>query len=178
LRNSEAFIYTNSTDPAQQNVRTVSRIEREALSTRSRAERISDTLTKWIGSLGSITFHLLWFSAWILINRGLVPWIPPFDPFPFGVLTLMVSTEGVLLALIILISQNRMIRQAERRAHLDLQISLLAEQETTLVLDMLRRMARQMGLPEDPREAETSSLVKQTDVNAMMRTLEEELPKE
>ena len=167
-----------SADPAQQNVKTVSRLEREALQTRSRAERISDALTKAIGSIPSIAFHAIWFTCWILINSGLIPWLQAFDPFPFGVLTLIVSTEGVLLAIIILISQNRMIRQADRRAHLDLQISLLAEQEITMVLHTLQRVARQLGLPEDPRDAEATKLIQQTDVYAMTRKLDEQLPKE
>jgi uncharacterized membrane protein len=167
-----------SANPAQQNVSTVSRLERDALETRSLAERISDALTKAVGSVTSIALHVLWFSAWILINTGLVPWAPVFDPFPFGVLTLIVSTEGVLLAITILISQNRMIRQADRRAHLDLQISLLAEQETTMVLRTLQRIARQLGLPEDSRDAEATKLIERTDIYAMMRNLEEQLPKE
>jgi uncharacterized membrane protein len=165
-------------NPAQQNVRTVSRLERDALETRSLAERISDVLTKAIGSITSITLHALWFGAWILINTGVFPWLAPFDPFPFGVLTLIVSTEGVLLAIVILISQNRMIRQADRRAHLDLQVSLLAEQETTLVLHTLQRIARQLGLPEDRHDVEANKLIEQTDIYAMMRNLEEQLPKE
>lgn len=165
-------------DPAQRNVETVSRLEHEALRTRSFAERISDVLTKAVGSITSITLHATWFAVWISINNGFVHSITPFDPFPFGVLTLIVSTEGVLLAIIILISQNRMIRQADRRAHLDLQISLLAEQETTLVLHMLQRIARQLGLPEDPSAAQATKLIEQIDVAAMMRRLQEELPKD
>jgi uncharacterized membrane protein len=165
-------------NPAQQNVRTVSRLERDALETRSLAERLSDTLTRAIGSISSVAFHAAFFASWILINTNLLPWVAAFDPFPFGVLTLIVSTEGVLLAIIILISQNRMIRQADRRAHLDLQISLLAEQETTIVLHKLQRIARQLGLPEDERDAEATKLIEQTDVYAMMRNLEEQLPKD
>jgi uncharacterized membrane protein len=165
-------------NPAQQNVRTVSQLERDALETRSLAERISDALTKAVGSFASILLHALWFSAWILINTGLIPWLRLFDPFPFGVLTLIVSTEGVLLAITILISQNRMIRQADRRAHLDLQISLLAEQETTLVLRNLQRISRQLGIPEDSPDTEATKLIERTDIPEMMRNLEEQLPKE
>ena len=134
--------------PEQRNVETISRLEQDALRARSIAERLSDTLTKAIGSLASISLHVGWFAAWILINTGVIPWIDPFDPFPFGVLTLIVSTEGVLLALIILISQNRMIRQADRRAHLDLQISLLAEQEATLMLRSKRGLAVEVGVAD------------------------------
>ena len=114
----------------------------------------------------------------MVINTGLIPGVEAFDPFPFGILTLIVSTEGVLLALIILISQNRMTRQADRRAHLDLQISLLAEQETTVMLHTVERIARHLGLPEDETEVEASNLVQRTDLNAMMRRLEERLPKD
>ncbi len=167
-----------SAQPAQQNVQTVSRLEYDALRARSLAERLSDVLTKAIGSLASITFHIVWFTTWILINSGLVPGVGPFDPFPFGILTLIVSTEGVLLALTILISQNRMTRQADRRAHLDLQIGLLAEQEATLMLHLLQRVVRHLGLPEDSSEAEANKLIRRTDLNAMMRSLEEKLPKE
>ena len=164
--------------PEQRNVETISRLERDALRGRSFAERLSDTLTKAIGSLASITLHVGWFAGWILINTGVIPWMDPFDPFPFGVLTLIVSTEGVLLALIILISQNRMIRQADRRAHLDLQVSLLAEQEATLMLRTIRRLARHLGLPEEPAEEEANTLVRRTDLHAMVRSLDERLPKE
>ncbi|HEX5605361.1 MAG TPA: DUF1003 domain-containing protein [Candidatus Binatia bacterium] len=170
----------NETDsyPAQQNVRTVSQLEQAALRSRSVAERVSDVLTKAVGSLSSIVLHLTWFTLWILINTGVLPIVQRFDPFPFGILTLIVSTEGVLLALTILISQNRMIRQADRRAHLDLQISLLDEQETTAVLRILRRMAQHLGVPDGPAEAEVSKLSQQTDIDVVMRNLEEQLPKD
>ena len=81
-----------SAHPAQENVKTVSHLEREALRTRSLAERISDVLTKAIGSLTSITLHAGWFAVWIAINSAIIPGVAPFDPFPFGVLTLIVST--------------------------------------------------------------------------------------
>jgi uncharacterized membrane protein len=162
--------------PAQQNVRTISRLERDALQARSLAERVSDGLLPAIGSIPSIVLHVIMFSGWIVVNCGLVPRIDPFDPFPFGVLTLFVSTEAVLLAIMILISQNRVIRQADRRAHLDLQVNLLAEQEATLTLHMLQRISRQVGVPPDARDAEAQKLIEQTDVYKMMRQLESQLP--
>jgi uncharacterized membrane protein len=176
--NSRSDEVNRNDNPAERNVKRVSRLEQAALRSRSTVERISDALTKAIGSIPSISLHIIWFAAWILINSGVLLILTPFDPFPFGVLTLIVSTEGVLLAIIILISQNRMIRQADRRAHLDLQISLLAEQETTLILNSLQRIKRQIGLPEDPHDAEATKLIQQTDIHAMMRSLEQELPKD
>jgi uncharacterized membrane protein len=167
-----------SIHPAQQNVSTVSRLEQEALCSRSWAERISDLLTNAVGTLTSIILHIVWYTLWIVVNTGLTQWTEPFDPFPFGVLTLIVSTEGVLLALIILISQNRMIRNGDRRAHLDLQISLLSEQETTAVLQILRRISHHIGIPDDSPETQATTLSQQTDIDEMMHNLEKQLPKE
>jgi uncharacterized membrane protein len=164
--------------PTQANIQTIATLEQDALDKRSPAERVSDALTGALGSIPSILFHGLWFTGWILVNTGIVSGVTPFDPFPFGILTLIVSTEGVLLAITILISQNRMIRQADRRAHLDLQVGLLAEQEATLVLDKLDRMGRHLGMSEDHKDAEARQLVDQTDVPTMMRTLDDRLPKE
>ena len=144
---------------------------------RSLAERLNEILTKPSSASHRLVFNLLVVRVGGDQHR-LIPGVEAFDPFPFGILTLIVSTEGVLLALIILISQNRMTRQADRRAHLDLQISLLAEQETTVMLHTVERIARHLGLPEDAAEVEASNLVRRTDLNAMMRRLEERLPKD
>jgi len=61
-------------------------------------------------------------AGWIAANLNLIPGVRAFDPFPFGILALFVSSESVFLTIFVLISQNRMSRQAERRAHLDLQV--------------------------------------------------------
>jgi uncharacterized membrane protein len=165
-------------DPAHQNVQTVARLEHDALLQRSLAERLSDAITRVVGSLTFVLLHLVWFAGWVLVNGSLIPGITPFDPFPFGVLTLLVSTEGVLLAIIILISQNRMVRQADRRAHLDLQVNLLSEQEMTLTLHLLHRIRQHLGVPADERDAAVRQLLEQTDISTMMRQLEQHLPKE
>jgi uncharacterized membrane protein len=163
--------------PTKQNIQTIASLEHNALQNRSVAERVSDTMTRAVGSVPSIVFHGVWFIGWVLVNTAMVSGIEPFDPFPFGILTLIVSTEGVLLAIIILISQNRMIRQADRRAHLDLQIGLLSEQELTLVLDKLDRMGRHLGMSEDTKDGEARQLVEETDVSAMAQNLDDRLPK-
>ena len=165
-------------NPTLKNVGAVSRLEREGLEMRSTAERISDAITRTTGSFGSITLHVVILFSWVVINLDWVPGLKPFDPFPFGVLTLIVSTEGVLLAIMILISQNRMVRQSERRAHLDLQINLLAEQEATLVLHQLQRISHKLGLEPDDRDAEARALLEQTDVDYMVRHLDKSLPRD
>ena len=93
-------------DPTKDNAEAIARLEEEALRDRSFSERISDTIVRFIGTIGFVTFHILLFAVWCIVNLNLIPDIKPFDPFPFGILTLVVSSEGVLLALFILISQK------------------------------------------------------------------------
>lgn len=131
-----------------------------------------------MGTFAFVALHLLWFAGWVAVNLGLVPGVAPFDPFPFGILTLLVSGEGVLLALFILISQNRMTRQADRRAHLALQVSLLAEQELTLLLQLQQRLCAHGGGTPPADDAAARRLLQQTDVQDVVRELEERLPSE
>ena len=72
--------------------------------------------------------------------------IEPFDPYPFSLLTMIVSLEAIFLSIWILISQNQMTRQADRREHLDLQINLLAEQESTATLRAVHGIAHHLGV--------------------------------
>jgi uncharacterized membrane protein len=98
----------------------------------------------------------------------------PIDPFPFSFLTLVVSLEAIFLTLFVLISQNNLTRQSERRAHLDLQINLLAEQESTKTVELLERIARQLHLPV-PADCE-SELAAPTDIREVVSALDSVLP--
>ncbi|MFL6215628.1 MAG: DUF1003 domain-containing protein [Blastocatellia bacterium] len=166
----------STVDPAARNIQTIAALEEEALRQRTTAERFSDRITKVIGSMTFVGVHLVVFALWFLVNVNLIPGLAPFDPFPFGILTLIVSTEGVLLAIFILISQNRMSRQSDIRDHLALQISLLSEQEMTKLLRMVEQIRAHLGVErvEDDKIIET--LVSDTDVNRLVREIEEKLP--
>jgi uncharacterized membrane protein len=92
-------------------------------------------------------------------------------------LTFIVSLEGVLIATFVLIKQNRMAAQSDQRDHLNLQVDLLAEQEMTLVLRMLRRISEQLNVqPQGHDEAQVAQLAEETNVFELMQTLERELP--
>ena len=93
------------------------------LAARSRAEQFSDWIATTIASGPSLLIHLTWFVAWVVVNAGLFPRLV-FDPFPFSFLTMTVSLEAIFLALFVLASQNRLSRQSDKRAHLDLQVNL------------------------------------------------------
>ncbi len=70
--------------------------------------RLADTITGFSGSIYFVYFHVIWFSLWIVVNQGLLePYIPAFDPFPYGLLTMLVSLEAIFLSTFILIAQNR-----------------------------------------------------------------------
>jgi uncharacterized membrane protein len=105
-----------------------------------------------------------------------VPGVAAFDPFPFGILTLIVSSEGVFLAIFILISQNRMTRLSDKRAHLDLQVNMLTEQEMTMMLRMQQRLCEHLGVDVDVVREEAQQLLEETDVHRVVSSLEEKLP--
>lgn len=70
--------------------------------------RLADTITGFSGSIYFVYFHIIWFTLWIVVNQGLFePYIPAFDPFPYGLLTMLVSLEAIFLSTFILIAQNR-----------------------------------------------------------------------
>jgi uncharacterized membrane protein len=147
-------------------------LEHKALFERSFSDRISDSITRFAGSANFLMLHVLWFAVWIGWNfRG-----GGSDPSPFSLLNLIVSLEAVLLSAFVLISQNRMTKQADKRGHLDLQINMLAEEEMTLVLRRLRRICDKLGIDSTGEIEEEQELIKMTDPHELMRDLQEKLP--
>src|ERR1700722_18410617 len=117
--------------------------------------------------MGFLLAHLLLILGWGLANLHVIPGLKGFDPFPFGVLALVVSTESVFLSIFVLISQGRMARQSERRAHLDLQVSMLSEQELTTILQMLQRLCQHLGVDVDASKQDVQSFIKTIDVSKL-----------
>jgi uncharacterized membrane protein len=158
-----------------QNVATMAALEVQALAHRSAAERLADHIARMTGTIWSAIAHAGWFGAWLLANVGVVPGVRPFDPFPFSFLTLVVSLEAIFLTIFVLMSQNGMARWADRRAQLDLQINLLAEQESTRTVDLLWRIAEHLRVPVERTPTE-GSLARPTDIQDVVSTLERKLP--
>ena len=109
-------------------------------------ERLADAVTRFTGSMTFVFIHLVLFGSWIITNLPSVP-LPKFDP-TFVVLAMFASVEAIFLSTFVLISQNRMAALQNKRADLDLQISLLAEHEVTQVVTLVRRIAQQMNISE------------------------------
>ncbi|HEY0098216.1 MAG TPA: DUF1003 domain-containing protein [Pyrinomonadaceae bacterium] len=163
-------------DPMAYNVEAIAKLEHRELHGRSMGEKVSDFFVSIMGSMSFLVFHVVWFAVWFMVNLRAIPGVAPFDPFPFGILTLIVSSEGVFLAIFILISQNRMTRQSDKRAHLDLQVSILAEQEMTMMLRMQRQLCEHLGVEVDTVREEAKELLEETDVHRLVSTLEDKLP--
>jgi len=162
---------------ASRHIKAISALEQEALERRSSAEKISDFIVYQAGRVWTIILHLAWFGIWIVWNSGRVPGLHPFDPFPFMGLSTVVSLEAIFLSLFILVSQNRASRRADERAHLDLQVNLLAEREATKMLQLLQALCAHHGLCE-AGDAEATELAHETEPATIARELEQQLPSE
>jgi len=165
-------------NPTQYNIDAIAKLEHDALDRRTLTERASDVITKLVGNVGFLLAQLLLIFGWTLANLHLIPGLKAFDPFPFGVLALLVSSESVFLTIFVLISQSRMARQSERRSHLDLQVGMLSEQELTTMLQMLQKLCQHMGVNVDSSKQEVQSFSKTTDVHKLASELEDKLPEE
>jgi uncharacterized membrane protein len=151
------------------------RLEEEAIHGRSRAEHLADRVTRVAGSTPCVMLHTCWFGTWVVLNVGLIPRVAPFDPFPFNFLTLVVSLEAIFLTLLVLMSQNRMTKEADKRAHLDLQVNMLAEQEATMILRVVQRIGKHIGLEEETDD-DMQRLEEKTDVHQLAKALDENSP--
>jgi len=130
-------------DRILENIRAVAQLEAAAVGRRAAFGRLTDRVTHAAGTPWVTALHLGWFVLWVAFNTLSAR---RFDPFPFSLLTSIVSLEVIFLTLFILSSQNRMTDEADKRAHLDLQVNILAEQEMTLVLRLLRDLCEKAGV--------------------------------
>ena len=129
----------------ERNIRTIIHLRTKAADQRGVQDRIADGITAFSGRMIFAYVHIVWFGLWILLNTGRFG-LRVFDPFPYGLLTMIVSLEAIFLSTFVLISQNRLGAETERRADLDLHIGLLTEHELTRVLQMLDAIQDKLGI--------------------------------
>lgn len=127
---------------------------------RNLQDRIADSMTSFSGRMLFVYIHLVWFLAWVILNAG---WfgLKPFDPFPYGLLTMIVSLESIILSAFLLISQNRSRLDDQEQADLDMHISLLTEHELTQALQMLDEIQNKLGIRNTDKK-ELMDLEKET----------------
>ena len=137
---------------------------------RSPLETAADRLTRIASSGYFLAVHALWFMTWMLWNTGYIPGWTPIDPFPFGLLTMIVSLEAIFLAIFVLMAQRRESSVAELREEITLQVLMRAEEEVTNTLQLVAGLYQRLGhqLAEDP---ELADMMKPLDADSIERQL-------
>jgi uncharacterized membrane protein len=112
-------------------------------------ERIADHIASFTGSMLFVWLHVAWFCLWIVVN---VPWFgfEPLDPYPFTFLTMIVSLEAIFLSTFILMSENRQVRMADRRARVNLQVDMISEREVTKLMELVIDIHHHLGIRRKP----------------------------
>jgi uncharacterized membrane protein len=112
---------------------------------RSTQDRVADAITAFAGTMLFVYLHALWFAVWIALNEGLLGKAGIFDPYPYGLLTMIVSLEAIFLSTFVMVSQNRQAARENVRADLDFETNLRSEVWSA-------HIGAALGL--DPREIE------------------------
>lgn len=126
--------------------RVIESFEAKANRERSLPERAADFITARLGTMTFLVLNFGWFLVWIFVNLKFFPTVPVFDPFPFGLLTMIVSLEAIFLATIVLISQNRAAKIDDLREEVELQINTIAEEEITKMIELQILLLKKNGI--------------------------------
>lgn len=143
--------------------------EAKSLRSRSLLTQLSDDLTEICGSTPFLIFHIIIFTSWIVLNLEIIPGAIPFDPFPFGLLTMVVSLEAIFLAIFILVSQNRSAYVNTLREEVHLRVNLIAEEEITKILEVLADVRKHIGIKKPDPELE--EMLQRTDTGYIERSI-------
>ncbi len=174
----EEALDTSAAPPsAQANISAVVKLEEEAQRQRTLSDRLSDAIANFVGSIRFVILHLCWFGIWVVLNTTNLFSQLRFDPYPFALLCMLVSLEGVLLSTFVLIKQNRMSLRADERSHLDLQVNLLSEKELTKILQLQKLICSKLEIKEAEMDFEVKELSNVTAVDNIAHELSRRLPK-
>ena len=130
----------------ERNISALLERRRQEDAARRTQDRVADAISKFTGSMTFVYLHLALFGTWIVVNLKGTPF-PKFDP-SFVVLAMVASVEAIFLSTFVLITQNRLSAQADKRADLDLQVSLLAEHEITRLVTLVAAIGQRLGVEE------------------------------
>ena len=154
--------------------RTIESFEAHANIDRSTTEKLADLITSRLGSMGFLLINAMWFVSWILINTGSIPSIRIFDPFPFGLLTMIVSLEAIFLAIIVLISQNRAAKIDDLRDEIDLHINTIAEEEITKSIELLILLLKKNNI-DISKDLELKQMLEPTNKEDIQQILKKQI---
>jgi len=152
----------------------VQSLKARAEAQRTPIEKLADAMTASFGNIWFLIINVIWFTIWIAINLGGIKEIAPFDPFPFGLLTMIVSLEAIILAIFVLISQNREQKVNSLRDEFDVQIDLITENEVTKVMELVVLIAKKQGINVSDDEV-LQEMLKPLNKEKIEKTLEKEI---
>lgn len=140
------------------------------MASRSLMEKTADLLTQIFGSVPFLILNVLWFTGWIAVNQGVFPSIKTFDPFPYGLLTMIVSLEAIILSTFVLISQNRSSKIDNLREELDLHVDVVTESEITKVMKLNTILLSKIGI-DLTKDKELEKMLKPLDKSSIEKSL-------
>lgn len=147
--------------------------EAKSLRSRSFLTQVADDLTAVCGSTPFLIFHIILFASWVAVNTEQIPGTIAFDPFPFGLLTMVVSLEAIFLSIFVLVSQNRSSYISSLREEVHLKVNLIAEEEITKVLEVLADMRKEMGIKK--KDPQLEEMLNRIDTNYIERSIIEQM---
>ena len=153
---------------------TIRSFKTKANDKRSASDKFADLLTASFGTVLFLLLNILFFAGWILWNTGHISGMTPIDPFPFGLLTMVVSLEAIFLAIVVLISQNREARVAELREEVELYINTYAEDEITKVMYLVTLLLERNGI-DVSKDQDLQGMLEDIDDDAIEKELEKQL---
>lgn len=160
-------------DQIQKNVAAIAELEKNIEAQRSRSARIGSAISGFVGTMTFAVSHIVAISIWIYVNRFGSVW--QFDPYPWPILILILAVEAIILSSFVLMTQRHQTRVADRRSHLNLQISLLAEAEMTKVLNTLQSISMHLGMPDESADESFREMAKDTNVEHVAKALDDQL---
>jgi uncharacterized membrane protein len=157
----------------RRNIEAILKMERASHQHRTFGERVADGVTAAVGSWPFLIIQSMLLAVWVVLN--VVAWTHQWDPYPFILLNLVLSFQAAYTSPIILMSQNRQSRIGELRNHLDLQINILAEQEATEMLHLLRKLCEKLDVSLQDDEAALRALEQATRPEQLVRQMEKRI---
>lgn len=132
-------------------------------------DTVADFFTNFFGSLWFLIANAVFFIGWIALNTPEFGFVP-FDPYPYGLLTMAVSLEAIFLSILVLMSQNRQSRISEVRQRVNFEVDVLAEAEVTKVLKMLAEIQEHLGIQK--KDPELNRMEKKLDLEKIQIEVE------
>ncbi|MEK9173021.1 MAG: DUF1003 domain-containing protein [Patescibacteria group bacterium] len=159
--------------PSEASRHIVRSLKAKADARRTGSEKFADWLTSRLGSVRFLLTNATCFGVWIVVNTGLIPGITPFDPYPFGFLTMIVSLEAIMLAIVVLVSQNRAMKIDDLREEIDLQVDIITEQEITKLMSLVLLLLQKNGV-DISKDADLQGMLQPTDTGKIQKILEKQ----